>query len=240
MSIVYMSHDANPLLQKYIRDKGHQTCLIPDIPVVYPEVSAHADLYMCKLGALPSSPVHSIGSLEELGFKYPNNIKYNGVCMGDYFIHTLKYTAPSLLEEISRLNYNLINTNQGYTKCNMVLVSNNSAITSDIGIYNSIQNFFMQNKHLKPLNLLLINKGHVLLKGFSYGFLGGASGRIGNEIVFNGNLEAHPDFHSIFQFIKDQGLTIKYFEEYPLEDIGSIIESPTECFKIECPIEYLK
>ena len=61
------------------------------------------------------------------------------------------------------------------------------------------------------------------LPGYDTGFLGGTSGRVGDEIVFNGDLSAHPDFEAIKDFIRSRGLQIKYFESYPLRDIGSII-----------------
>jgi hypothetical protein len=72
---------------------------------------------------------------------------------------------------------------------------------------------------------LLIDKGHIQLQGFDYGFIGGASGRIGDTIIFNGDITQHPDYEKIAAFIEDRDLKIKYFTEYPLEDIGSIIEN---------------
>ncbi|MFR2966829.1 MAG: DUF6873 family GME fold protein [Anaerovoracaceae bacterium] len=60
--------------------------------------------------------------------------------------------------------------------------------------------------------------------GYKYGFLGGASGRIGDEIVFNGDLAAHSDYEEIKSFIQERGLRLVYFRQYPLTDIGSIIE----------------
>ena len=72
------------------------------------------------------------------------------------------------------------------------------------------------------LDVLLIRPGYIILKGFDYGFIGGTCGRIGDEIIFNGDISAHPDYDAIQAFIKSRGLDIKYFD-YPLEDIGSII-----------------
>ncbi|HVI40969.1 MAG TPA: hypothetical protein VM577_09935, partial [Anaerovoracaceae bacterium] len=131
-------------------------------------------------------------------------------------IHSTKHTDPVILSRAMELGLQLINVKQGYTKCNLVIVDENSAITSDMGLAVSLK------KH--NLEVLLISSGHVGLEGFPYGFLGGTSGRAGNEIIFNGNLSAHPDYKKIKQFIQKRGLQVTYFEEYPLEDIGSIIQ----------------
>ena len=76
------------------------------------------------------------------------------------------------------------------------------------------------------MSVLKIRPGQVLLPGYAYGFLGGTSGRIGDKIVFNGDLSAHPDFNVISAFIESRGLSCVYFKDYPLTDIGSIIVEP--------------
>ena len=61
------------------------------------------------------------------------------------------------------------------------------------------------------------------LRGADTGFIGGASGRVDDEIVFNGDLSAHPNLKKITAFIEARGLGCKWFDSYVLEDIGSII-----------------
>ena len=227
---VYLSELAHPRLQEYLKSKGYEIQLVKQTDAVYPEVSSHADLYMCKLGAEPEAPVFHVEDISELGYRYPANVKYNGVCMGKYFIHNTEHTSSRLMGELEAKGLIPIKVKQGYTKCNMVVVNDHAAITSDVGLYNSIQAYKKKSisegtadEHNFP-EILLIRQGYVDLPGFSYGFLGGASGRVGDEIVFNGNLESHPDFRKIQLFIEAQGLKVKYFPEYPLTDIGSIIE----------------
>ncbi|MHC1721600.1 MAG: DUF6873 family GME fold protein [Aminipila sp.] len=215
MSTIYLSTNANKILQNYLEGQGHNLVLIQDTGLVYPEVATHPDIYMCKLGAEPEASVFHEENQLCLGYKYPENVKYNAVCMGNYFIHNLNHTAPALFDKIQQTGYKTIHVKQGYTKCNMVILNNQAAITSDEGIYKFVS---------KYLDVFLIKPGYVKLGNFPYGFLGGASGRVGNEIIFNGNLELHPDYKKISDFITLQNLKIKYFKEYPLEDIGSIIE----------------
>ena len=73
------------------------------------------------------------------------------------------------------------------------------------------------------MDVLTVTAGHVVLPGYDTGFIGGASGRIGDTVYFNGDLTAHPDFESIVRFIEDRGLKVKWFEDWPLTDTGSII-----------------
>ena len=73
------------------------------------------------------------------------------------------------------------------------------------------------------IDVLTIRPGYVELPGYDTGFIGGTSGRVGNEVIFNGDLSAHPDFPEIRDFIADRGIGLKYFIGYPLRDIGSII-----------------
>ena len=73
------------------------------------------------------------------------------------------------------------------------------------------------------MNVLLVQPGHVVLNGYDTGFIGGTSGRAGNEVLFNGDLMTHPDFQAMKEFIEGRGLICKWFTGYPLTDIGSII-----------------
>jgi hypothetical protein len=147
--------------------------------------------------------------------KYPGTIPYNAAVFGNYFMHNLSFTDTLLLEKARGKGLTLIDVAQGYTKCNTVVVDDNAIITSDPGIAAAASMF--------GIDVLTISQGHVLLEGFDYGFLGGASGRIGDKIYFNGDLSAHPDCQQIITFIASRGLHAKFFPVYPLEDIGSII-----------------
>jgi hypothetical protein len=213
MSTIYLSETANTLLLNYLKQQGHNISIIEMSDVTYKPVSSHPDIYMCSMGV--GAPVF-FGWPENIGTKYPDNIIYNAACTGKFFLHNTKHTDRELLKQIPE-NVEIISVPQGYTKCNTLIVDENSIITSDLGIYNSCYS---------KLDVLLIDKGHIQLQGFDYGFIGGASGRIGDTIIFNGDITQHPDYEKIAAFIEDRDLKIKYFAEYPLEDIGSIIENP--------------
>lgn len=209
MKKIYLSEMANPLLKNYLKERGYELELIKKSDITYDPVNTHPDIFMCSMG--PGKQVF-FGCPEKIGPKYPENIIYNAACTGKFFIHNIIYTDPDLIEAAGNLEK--INVSQGYTKCNVLIVDENSIITSDVGIHNSCYG---------KLDILLIEPGHIKLRHFSHGFIGGASGRIDDTIVFNGNLEDHPDYAAITEFITKRGLDIKYFKDYPLEDIGSII-----------------
>ena len=214
MNKVYLSEYANPILVKYLEAQGFEISFVSATSHTYDAISSHPDIYTCKFDA--GNIFH--GDPNELGYNYPDNVKFNAVVMGDYFIHNIKFTSKNLLAEANRLGKYLIHVPQGYTKCNMAVVSDNAAITSDMGIANAIK---VANA---DIDLLVIEPGHVALRGLPYGFLGGASGRVKGEMIFHGNLAAHPDFDKISDFVKKHNCKLTYFEDFELEDIGSIFE----------------
>lgn len=212
MKNVFIAQAANKILIEYVKKLGCNVQLVPKTSLVYDEISDHPDIYMCRF--------HDGEILRaeegEIGFSYPQDIAFNALCLGKYFIHNLEFTNPRLLKRAAEKGLETVHVNQGYTKCSVCAVDSNSVITSDPSIISVLKN-------LPDIDVLEIQGGHVALHGFEYGFIGGASGKIGNEIIFNGNLSLHPDFEKICDFIESKHLRVKYFTEYPLTDIGSII-----------------
>ncbi len=215
MNTTYISKDANRILIDYLKTKGCTIKAISSEGVVDKGISNHPDIFMCRMGYRKSAPVFA-AQKNDLSYYYPGDVAFNAACTGRYFIHNLKLTNPKLLAEAQKMDMELINVRQGYTKCSIVIVDENSIITYDKGIVKACSAF-------PELDVLLVSPGFVRLDGYDTGFIGGTSGRIGSEIIFNGDLSAHPDFHRIKDFIESKGLTCKWFTEYPLTDIGSIL-----------------
>ena len=214
MKKIYIAKDTNRILQDYLQEKGYSLELISSEGLVDPPISCHPDVFLCKLGLGDDAMfIHALDS--ELGMGYPAEAAFNAACTGKYFIHNLKVTAPRLLDAARSAGMELIHVPQGYAKCSTVIVDERSIITYDRGIEKACSS--------AGLNVLLITPGHVLLPGYTTGFIGGCSGRIEDEVIFNGNLSAHPDFDRIRDFIQSRGLKCVWFKEYPLTDIGSII-----------------
>lgn len=215
MSEIFVSKYINTQVEKYIKSLGHSITKIENATTVLEPLACHSDMFMCKMGAAPESVVFH-GMAAKLSPKYPDDVRYNAVSTGKYFIHNTAFTDRELLRLSKALSQTLINVRQGYTKCSTVVVDEDSIITYDKAIAMPALN--------AGLNVLLTKPGQVELPGFNEGFLGGCSGRIDDEIIFHGNLSAHSDFKKIVDFIEKRNLKCKWFEDFPLTDIGSIIQ----------------
>lgn len=207
MKNAYISCRAYKELKDWFTDRGYSLSEFKESDKPYLSISSHPDIYICDTGK-------KLIMQNEISNKYPDYLGYNGIFLDRYFIHNLKYTSPVLLDEAERMGLELINVNQGYTKCSCVVVDGRSIITADEGIVKKLYGY--------DVDVLKIEAGHVRLDGFDYGFIGGASGKVGNCIVFNGDLSTHPDHEIIREFILSKGLEIIDFKGLELYDIGTI------------------
>lgn len=198
----------------------------------YEAIKYHPDITICNLGkgiivAAPNVYKYYYDTLNKLGFniikgdsyiqnKYPYNINYNVAIFGKYAMHNFKYTDKKILEYIDSKKLTKINVNQGYTKCSICIVDENSIITSDEGIYKAISEY--------DIDCLLISKGNIGLVGLNYGFIGGCIGLINkNKIAFFGDITTHPDYEIIYRFIKFKNKEIISLSKEKLLDLGSLI-----------------
>ena len=215
MSKLFISQETNKKLIDYLTSKGYQLEFIASDGIVDDAISSHPDIFLCKMGVDDNAPIF-FAENSDLGKDYPKDIAFNAACTGKYFIHNLANTNERLLLAAKAMDMVLVDVKQGYTKCSIAIVDWNAIITYDEGIAQACEK-------IRGMDVLKISPGFVRLDGYDTGFIGGTSGRIGDEIVFNGDLSAHPDFQRIVKFVEDRGLTCKWFEGYPLTDIGSIL-----------------
>lgn len=219
--IRYLSPDTPTAVTEYLKDCGYTAVAVSPLCIDSP-IAGHPDIQMCRLGCYDDSPVFmpKQSSLDALSGDYPKDVPFNAACTGKFFIHNLSYTDPELLAaareyaNLNGLSLICIDVKQGYAKCSCVVVDEDSIITYDAGIAKACTEAGM--------NVLLVSPGHVELAGYDTGFIGGATGRIGNTIVFCGDITAHPDGAKIIEWIKARGLECKYFD-FPLTDIGSLL-----------------
>ncbi|WP_455538370.1 DUF6873 family GME fold protein [Terrisporobacter sp.] len=198
----------------------------------YNAISFHPDISLIKLdnnNILVSPNVYEYYNeiLSPLGFniikgsstvekKYPNNIQYNAAILGNKVIHNFNFTDEKLLKYIDENNFKKIHVKQGYCKCSICIVDENSIITSDEGIYNEVI------KH--NIDCLLIEKGHINLFELNYGFIGGCSGLISDKtLAFFGDISAHPNYDDIKKFVKSKNKNIICLSKENLLDLGSLI-----------------
>lgn len=151
-----------------------------------------------------------------LGSKYPEDIAYNVGRLSGAAIHNFKYTDEVLKFYLKKENLNFINVNQGYTKCSLAVVSEDSGITADYQIYKRLMSL--------GYKILLIEEGHILLKGQNYGFIGGTNGTLCNgKSIISGNVNGHPNKEKILNFFNENKSDLIFLSQKNILDIGTII-----------------
>lgn len=196
---------------------------------VYEEISYHPDIQMFldnnKIIISPNMYDNYIKNLENekilidkgisyLNSKYPENIMYNACVVGKYFIHNLKYTDKKILEDIEKQGYKLMNIKQGYSKCSISIVDENSIITSDRGIEKELS---------KYLDVLYVEPDENITLGNMQGFIGGATGLINDKWCINGDINRLKECNKIVDFVTSKKKEIICLNNNQIEDIGSIL-----------------
>ena len=150
------------------------------------------------------------------GSTYPDDTAYNVAKVGKRVIGRLASLEVVIKEIYTQKGCDFVDVKQGYAKCNLCIVDENSVITEDEGLYNTLTKTGM--------DVLKIQAGAVILPGFKNGFLGGASGFVSeNKLAFCGSLENHPDSEKIFDFVKSKDIDIIQLSSTKLCDYGSIL-----------------
>ena len=136
--------------------------------------------------ALSDMNLKLIKGEKKLGVKYPHDIAYNVGRMYGTAIHNFEYTDEVLKDYLLREGLDLVNVNQGYSKCSLAIIDQKSAITADKLMFKLLK--------AKKYDILLIEQGYIELENQNYGFFGGATGNYSkNEILLSGLLDNHPN-----------------------------------------------
>lgn len=153
---------------------------------------------------------------ESLGRKYPRNVSLNAALVGDKLFCKESTLAKEVKEYCLQNGISIVNVNQGYAKCSTLIIDDNAIITSDPSIYKAA---IAEN-----VDVLLISQGNIVLDENNYGFIGGASGVIGEKVLFFGDLDMHPDRELIKEFIeKYNKQVISLINGVKLCDIGGFV-----------------
>ena len=202
-----------------------------DLDYLYKPVNTHPDLqihfvdkttavaapvaYGYYKAALPRH-IELIKGEKNPGETYPHDCAYNIARVGNNVIGNMRYADGVLTEIYSRRGFCFIDVKQGYTKCNLCIIDENAAVTEDEGLYKRLS--------ANGINVLKLQYGGVALKGFDYGFIGGASGLIGkNKIAFAGDIRRHSQYEDIKNFLALNKVDIISLLETKLQDCGSLM-----------------
>ena len=207
-----------------LRAYGHLPVPCFPHPVLDPAIASHPDmlLFPCQSGiftleghkaykaALPCSTV-----LQAPERKYPGDVLLNAARLGNHLVCRPDATAQEVLEYARDYDLTVLPVRQGYAKCNLCIVSDSAAITEDASIASALQKVGVDVLHIKA--------GGVLLPGYDYGFIGGASGCDDSHVFFCGNLFLHPQGQLIAAFCLRHGKEPISLADHPLHDVGSLL-----------------
>ncbi len=202
---------------------------------IYPEISSHVDIFACKVKNKIIAEKHVYDILKNklkrdiiqgnsvVHSTYPNDINYNVCIVGNRAIHNFKYTDTKIIEELNKNKFELINVKQGYSKCSIAVINENSIILSDRGMYNNLKNRGLDILFLDYIpDIKLFNENREYSQ--KNGFVGGAISRIGNNIVIFGDLDKIDYDGKIKGFIEERNLDIIDFKKLDVIDYGGVVE----------------
>ncbi len=199
-------------------------------PLLPEPVASHADLQLCHLGG--DEIVAAFGNrklaeqLSGYGFKvsvssplaaeYPGDAMLDCAIIKDRCFGNSRAIDPAVNNGCKKQKIELVPVRQGYAKCSVCIVDEDSIITSDASIAKAAGKAGM--------DVLVIRGGHIMLKGYDTGFIGGCSGLLDkNRIAFTGSLRHHPDGARIRTFLHSKKIDCLELTDGPLADVGSIL-----------------
>jgi hypothetical protein len=150
-------------------------------------------------------------SEKPIGQVYPETAALNAFTTNDFILHNPQISDPAILEN----NKPLIKVNQGYCRCNCINLKNKIIITSDPGIYQSLQ--------FHQINSCYINPEDILLPGFKHGFIGGAAGWYSDKLFVAGSLNRLSEGRTIHDQCNNYEIEIIELYKGPLFDGGGIL-----------------
>lgn len=217
----------------YLRNIGYEIIELTKQENVYDEISSHVDIFFTKLNDkivieptiyyLYREYIPNVikGNLYVRG-EYPFDILYNVCQIGKNVVHNFKYTDPNVLTVIKNEKLNMININQGYSKCSIAVVDDNSAIVTDHNIAIILKKSNIDILELKEdidIKLLKSKNSHSKMNGF----IGGATARVDNKFIVFGDTQKIDKEEKIKKFVESKGLKLVDFKGMDVIDYGGIL-----------------
>ena len=211
---------------------GFEPIIMPPYHRLQEGVSSHPDMlvffcgnkYICndeyyeiakdvfeKINALGYSPIITNDLPQS---SYPQDVLFNSLKLGNKILGLTKAMSKALTSLAEENSIELINVNQGYTKCSVCAISDNAIITADQGIAAAAK--------FCGIDVLKITDGNVDLKGYNTGFIGGASGVFEDKVYFCGDIYRHPDTDNIIDFCAKHKKSCISLSNEALFDVGSL------------------
>ena len=196
--------------------------------ITYPAISGHPDIFFTQVDdqlvvapnlpgkfieALQIHKIHFIFGERPVGTKYPETAGYNALVTSEFLIHNSALTDPVIRNQC--LNKTPVHVNQGYTRCNLLFLDADNAITSDEGIYRALRE--------KGIETLFVQPFGIELPGYPHGFFGGSCGIFGNRLFMIGKLNYFSGGEDVRQFTGRLNIEIVELCDSSLFDGGGVI-----------------
>ena len=216
-----------------LESRGFRVLPLPPFSALDPRVASHPDMLilplhghlfaheryykeasaeLCRI-AKDASLSLTLTS-DEIGKEYPRDVRMNAAVIGNNIIGKKDAVSHEIIDLALRHQMHFENVKQGYAKCSSVVLGDKAMITADRGIAAACRAL--------SLDALEIKSGSVLLDGYDYGFIGGASGVYDKTVFFCGDLSLHPDGDNIVAFCQKHGFEAVSLSKEPLYDVGTL------------------
>ena len=202
-----------PCFCEELRKFGYKIIPTKKIKTFLEPEQYHADM---QILCIKNKVITLDDCIKKPGKNYPENILLNCLYHNNKLYGKLSATDSSVREYCRENNIETVNVNQGYTRCSTLVVNDKAVITADKSIEKGMKN--------NGVEVLLISAGNIVLEGFDYGFIGGASFSDNNTIYFFGDITKHPDYNKIKEFTSKHNSIIEILcKTQPLTDIGGAV-----------------
>ncbi len=213
---------------------GIKVITVPKSDALPPCENCHADLRIHHLGGdkivAYKEDTELINKLRSCGFsvvsaqngfsgKYPKSVALNALRIGNILLCKKSSLDPEILKFASENSLEIVDCNQGYSKCATCVISESAAITSDPSVYRALKD---------KIDVLKIGVGNIRLYENNDGMIGGATFMLDSEtLAFCGDATKHPDYIEIENFLKKHDISPFFLTKHPLSDVGSVIPLET-------------
>ncbi len=205
--------------------------LIPQNPSFDDAVSAHPDMNILQIKDMIFTAASTIVRTQKMvriknqkrgKLSYPDDVRLNAICVGNDFICRKSSVDDEALKYAETRGMRIINVNQGYVKCNIAVVSEieKAVITEDEGIKKTLTR--------AGYDVLKLETHDVRLDPYDYGFIGGASGKFENKLLFTGDIKKHREYDRIKAFCEKYSVELLSLSNERLCDYGSLLVIDTD------------
>lgn len=234
--VVLLGQDAAEIeggaITRHLEKQSIHAILVPRCKELSRPLASHPDMLCHHLGGDKILVYRGIADvlapqLEKYGFsiavsrrtlkpRYPDDVALNAAVLGSTALFRNGHIDEQLLSFFRLKSMKTVDVRQGYAKCSVFIVDEKSLITSDPSIRKKAAEI--------GFDVLFIEKAHIGLPGLDYGFIGGCGGLLSKKTAcFAGEIETHPDYKRIHDFLAARGIKPVSLCSGPLNDIGGIL-----------------